>query len=71
VASLTPRRPPSSTRRPPTTWAGIYQYLADPTDPAKVFVFQKWPNDDDFAAWSQQPPFTELLDKGPIERHDH
>lgn len=43
--------------------ASIYQSSADPTDPAKVFVFQTWPNDDDFAAWSQQPAFTEFLDK--------
>ncbi|TPG34461.1 putative quinol monooxygenase [Mycolicibacterium hodleri] len=43
--------------------ASIYQYLADPTDPAKVFVFQTWPDDDDFAAWSQQPAFTEFLDR--------
>lgn len=43
--------------------ASIYQYLADPTDPAKVFVFQTWPDDDDFAAWSQQPVFTEFLDR--------
>lgn len=28
--------------------ASIYEYLADPTDPAKVFVFQTWPDDDDF-----------------------
>ena len=43
--------------------ASIYQYLADPTDPAKVFVFQTWPDDDDFAVWSQQPAFTEFLDR--------
>lgn len=40
--------------------ASIYEYLADPTDPAKVFVFQTWP-DDDFTVWSQQPAFTEFL----------
>ena len=43
--------------------ASIYQYLADPTDPAKVFVFQTWPDDDDFTVWSQQPAFTEFLDR--------
>ena len=43
--------------------ASIYQNLADPTDPAKVFVFQTWPDDDDFAVWSQQPVFTEFLDR--------
>ena len=43
--------------------ASIYQYLADPTDPAKVFVFQTWPNDIDFTVWSQQPAFTEFLDR--------
>ena len=41
--------------------ASIYQYLADPTDPAKVFVLQTWPDDDDFTAWSQQPAFHEIL----------
>ena len=43
--------------------ASIYEYLADPTDPAKVFVFQTWPEDSDFAAWSQQPAFQEILDR--------
>jgi quinol monooxygenase YgiN len=43
--------------------ASIYEYLADPTDPAKVFVFQTWPDDNDFAAWSQQPAFQEILDR--------
>ena len=43
--------------------ASIYQYLADPTDPAKVFVFQTWTEDDDFTVWSQQPVCTEFLDR--------
>lgn len=43
--------------------ASIYQYLADPTDPAKVFVFQTWPDEHDFTVWSQQPVFTEFLDR--------
>ena len=42
--------------------ASIYEYLADPTDPAKVFVFQTWPEDLHFTAWSQQQAFTEFLD---------
>lgn len=43
--------------------ASIYEYLADPTDPAKVFVFQTWPDDDDFTVWSQQPAFSKFLDR--------
>lgn len=42
--------------------ASIYEYLADPTDPARVFVFQTWPDDNDFTTWSQQTAFQEILD---------
>ncbi len=43
--------------------ASIYKVMNDPADASKAYIFQSWPSDESFAAWTQQPAFQSLLDK--------